>query len=133
MNKIFLIVYLFIPLLLFTSLSFLLSFLVLGFDILSHPILINDLNLLEFLSIDFISPLPYPILDRLCQNILSKMHSRIQWLNLESLCVLFAASYPDLNGLGLYNLKMEEVEKIFSGKIFNNEVFSKKSKRFDEK
>ena len=97
-------------------------------EILSHPILIKDFNLLEFLSIDSISPLPYPILDRLCLNILPKIHSRIQSFNLESLSirrVLFSAKYPNLNGLGLYNLKMEEVEKIFSGKIFNNEVLSK--------
>lgn len=105
-------------------------------EILFHPILISCLNLLEFLSINFISPLPYPILHRFCIEILPKIHDRIKWLTLESLSirrVLLAASYPNLNGLGLYNLKMEEAENIFSSKIFNNEVFFKKNKRFEEK
>ena len=97
-------------------------------EILSYPTLINHLNLLKFVSIDYISPLPSPILDRLCLEILPKIHSRIQWLNLEFFSirrVLLAANYPNLNGLGLYNLKMEDAEKIFSGKILNAEVLSK--------
>lgn len=105
-------------------------------QILFHPILISRLDLLEFLSIDFISPLRYPVLRRFYIEILPKIHDQIKWLNLESLSirrVLLAADYSNLNGLGLYNLKMEEAEKLFSGKIFKDEVFSKTNKRFEEK
>ena len=97
-------------------------------EILCHPILISRLNLLEFDSIDSISPLPFPILHRLCVEILPKIHEKIQWLNLESFSIRFAfffAKYPNLNGLGLYNLEMKEAENLLSGKHLNDEMFSK--------
>ena len=90
----------------------------------------SRLNLLEFLSLHFISPLPYAIPHRFCIEILPKIHDQIKWLNLESLSirrVLLAANYPNLNALRLYNLTVEDAQKILSGKIFNNEVFSKKN------
>ncbi|CAF4469928.1 unnamed protein product, partial [Rotaria sp. Silwood2] len=50
------------------------------------------------------------VLDRFCRGILSKIHCKIKWLNLESSsveCILLSTNYPNLCGLGLYNLASE--------------------------
>jgi hypothetical protein len=63
------------------------------------------------------------ILDRFCRQILPKIHYKIKWLNLESSCmerILLSTNYPNLYGLGLYNLTLETSRDLFTGKIFSS-------------
>jgi hypothetical protein len=68
-----------------------------------------------------ISPLPDPMLDRFCLQILPKIHHKIKWLNLESTSmerILLATNYPNLNGLGLYGIDVEKALSLCNGKLF---------------
>jgi len=69
----------------------------------------------------YISPLPDPMLDRFCLQILPKIHHKIKWLNLESTSmerILLATNYPDLYGLGLYGIDLEKAISLCNGKLF---------------
>jgi hypothetical protein len=60
------------------------------------------------------------ILDRFCRQILPKIHHKIQFLNLESSSmerILLSTNYPNLYGLGLYDLATETAKDLFTGKI----------------
>lgn len=77
-------------------------------------------NLTLYFLDKFIYPLPDPMLDRFCLQILPKIHHKIKWLNLESKSmkrILLAANYPNLNGLGLYNIDTEKSLSFFNGKL----------------
>jgi hypothetical protein len=68
-----------------------------------------------------ILPLPDPILDRFCLEILPEIHFKIKCLKLESFSmkrILLAAKYPNLFGLGLYGIQGERAIDLFSGKIY---------------
>jgi hypothetical protein len=70
---------------------------------------------------ELISPLPDPILDRFCLQILPQIHHQIKWLNLESRSmerILLATNYPNLNGLGLYNIDVAQALTLFDSKLF---------------
>ncbi|CAF3305919.1 unnamed protein product [Rotaria sp. Silwood2] len=57
------------------------------------------------------------IIDRFCLQILPSIHHKIQWLNLEASSmkrILFATDYPNLSGLGLYNVDDETVKYVFN-------------------
>lgn len=89
--------------------------------ILYDPIFTNDLSLLIQLSDDSISALRYSILNRYCLEILPKIHDKVKWFNLESSSmarILLSTDYPNLYGLGLYNLHKQKAKQLFSGKIF---------------
>ena len=62
-----------------------------------------------------------PILDRFCQRILPKIHQKIRWLNVESSSmerILRCTNYPNLYGLGLYDLDSGRAKELFIGKKF---------------
>ncbi|CAF0753505.1 unnamed protein product [Rotaria sordida] len=62
---------------------------------------------------DSIYPLPDPMVDQFCLQILPEIHHKIKWLNLELLSmerILLATNYPNLYGLGLYDLQIEKVK-----------------------
>jgi hypothetical protein len=66
------------------------------------------------------------VLDRFWLQILPEIHNTIQWLDLESLYIepiLFAASYPNLFGLGLYHIDEKTATRIFNGMIFDFSFF----------
>ncbi|CAF3338369.1 unnamed protein product [Rotaria sp. Silwood1] len=89
--------------------------------ILHDPIFTSHLNLLNCCSNDFIYGPSYPILNRFCLQILPKIHHKVKWLNLESSSMarfLHCTNYPNLNGLGLYNLEIEKAKHLFISKIF---------------
>jgi hypothetical protein len=68
----------------------------------------------------FIYPLPDPMLDRFCLQILPKIHHKIKWLNLESRSmerILLATNYPNLNRLGLYDIDVEKALSLFNSKL----------------
>jgi hypothetical protein len=60
------------------------------------------------------------MLDRFCLQILPKIHHKIKWLNLESRSmerILLAKNYPNLNGLGLYDIDVEKALSLFNSKL----------------
>jgi hypothetical protein len=74
-----------------------------------------------------INPLIDPIRDRFCSQILPEIHDNIKWLDLEPLSmerILRSTNYPNLYGLGLYNIQEEIVKHLFTGKKFYFEYFS---------
>jgi hypothetical protein len=80
----------------------------------------SHLTLTYFLN-DSAYPLPDPMLDRFCSPILHEIHHKIKWLNLERTSmqrILLATNYPNLYGLGLYNIDVEEAISLFTGKLF---------------
>ncbi|CAF4548808.1 unnamed protein product [Rotaria sp. Silwood1] len=69
------------------------------------------------------------MLNRFCLQILPEIHDKIKWLDLESSSmknVLCAADYPNLYGLGLYNINEESVRCLFTGKKFQLNYFYSK-------
>jgi hypothetical protein len=75
---------------------------------------------MKHLPDDSITPLSTPMLDQFRLEILPEIHDKIKWLNLESSSIeriLLAANYPNLCGLGLYNITIEQAESLFVGKI----------------
>jgi hypothetical protein len=94
--------------------------------ILSDSIFTKDLTLFRNLPNDHICPLVDTIFDRFCLHILPEIHHKINILNLESLSmerILLSADYPNLYGLGLYNVDEKTVERVFAGKIFHFDCF----------
>ncbi|CAF4708240.1 unnamed protein product, partial [Rotaria magnacalcarata] len=67
--------------------------------------------------VDSIDPLSDRILDQFCLQILPAIHQNIKWLNLESSSmkrILLATNYPNLYGLGLYDIEIETALSFFS-------------------
>ncbi|CAF2989015.1 unnamed protein product, partial [Rotaria sp. Silwood2] len=70
---------------------------------------------------DFTYPLPDPMLDRFCSQILHEIHHKIKWLNLEPTSIqriLRATNYPNLFQLGLYGIDVNEAISLCTGKHF---------------
>ncbi|CAF1485932.1 unnamed protein product [Rotaria sordida] len=66
------------------------------------------------------------IRDRFCSKILPEIHDKIEWLHLESSHmkhVLHATDYPNLYGLGLYNINENLVQCLFNDKILSSDIF----------
>ncbi|CAF1434138.1 unnamed protein product [Rotaria sordida] len=88
--------------------------------IVHDSIFTSDLTLLKYLSDDSTYSLPDPLLDRFCSEILPSIDHKIKLLTLESLSmkrILLSTNYPNLNGLGIYNIKMKAALSLFTGKI----------------
>jgi hypothetical protein len=80
----------------------------------------SDLTLMRYVSVDSICPLSNPILDRLCSQVLPHIHHKIKRLNLELTSIkriLRATNYPNLYGIGLYNINIKTAQSFFTGKI----------------
>ncbi len=80
----------------------------------------SHLTLMKYFSDDSIDPLPHPMPDRLCSKILPEIHHKIKWFHLESSSmkrILRATNYPNLYGLGLYNIDIETAKSLVIGKI----------------
>ncbi len=81
----------------------------------------NSLTLFECQSDDFISRLPNSIFDRFCSQILPEIHHKINWLDVEVSSmerILICGNYPNLFGLGIYNIETDKDINLFEGKIF---------------
>ncbi|CAF0926583.1 unnamed protein product [Rotaria sordida] len=88
-------------------------------QILCDLIFTNHLTLMRSSSNDLFHPLVDVMIDRFCSQILSQIHHNIKWLNLESLSmerILLASDYPNLCGLGLYQIGYAISLRLFSGK-----------------
>ncbi|CAF1005991.1 unnamed protein product [Rotaria sordida] len=87
--------------------------------ILQDPMFLNHLTLMTCTSNSFIYPMYKKTIDRFCLYILPEIHHKIKWVNLEILSMkrlLLAVEYPNLCGLGLYNIREETDAHIFNGK-----------------
>ncbi|CAF4636847.1 unnamed protein product [Rotaria socialis] len=76
---------------------------------------------LTSLSINYFFPLPDLILNRFCLHILPEIHQKVKWLDLEQLSmerILCTTYYPNLSGIGLYNIDIERAINIFSDECF---------------
>ncbi|CAF5045275.1 unnamed protein product [Rotaria sp. Silwood1] len=100
--------------------------------IANDSIFTNNLTLMKYLSNDSIYPLANSTLDRLCSKILPLIHNKIEWLNIESSSIkriLLVTNYPNLHGIGLYNINMKKFLSLFTDKlslicIDKNEILS---------
>jgi len=82
----------------------------------------SNLALFNSFSNGDIYPIPPLILDRFCSQILPKIHQKIKWPDLEPLSmerILLSANYPNLFGLGIYNIDKDTALNLFTGKIFS--------------
>jgi hypothetical protein len=76
---------------------------------------------LRYSSDDSTRRLHESMIDRFCSQILPEIHHQIEWLDLESSSmerILRAADYPNLCGLGLFDIDIETAVSLFIGKIF---------------
>jgi len=96
-------------------------------SILQDRIFTNRLSFLKWSSKKFLKIFsPDIIFDRFCLQILPALREKIQWLDVESSSmkqILCATDYPNLYGLGLFNLEEEIVKSLFTGEkisISNN-------------
>ncbi len=80
----------------------------------------SHLTLMRRFSNNSIDPLSDTILDRFFLQILPSIHHKIQWLDVESSSMerILSTNYPNLYGLGLYNLEIEKAKYLFTSKIF---------------
>ncbi|CAF3909554.1 unnamed protein product [Adineta steineri] len=86
--------------------------------VLRHPIFTSHLTLMKSSSNGLSHPLDDIMVDRFCSQILPQIHHNIKWLNLDSLSmerVLLASDYPNLCGLGLYEINYDAALRHFSG------------------
>jgi hypothetical protein len=90
------------------------------FDIITNDrIFTEHLTLMTNSSNEVNSTLDDSMLHRFCTQILPKIHTKIKWLNLEPVSMgrfLFAAEYPNLYGLTLFNIERETDLCPFDGK-----------------
>jgi hypothetical protein len=79
----------------------------------------SHLTLTYFLD-KFIYPLPDPMLDRFCSQILPSIHHKIKSLKLESTSMerILAKNFPNLSRLGLYGIDVEKATSLFTGRLF---------------
>ncbi|CAF0927994.1 unnamed protein product [Rotaria sordida] len=95
--------------------------------IIHDSIFTNRLTFLRFLPVPLTEfndlpsylaySLPDPIVNRFCFQILPRIHNKIEWLNVEPFSmkrIFLATNYPNLSGLGLYNIQVEQAMHLFS-------------------
>ncbi|CAF1372803.1 unnamed protein product [Rotaria magnacalcarata] len=87
---------------------------------ITHDSIFTSHLTLTYFSNDFPYPLPDSMLDRFCSQILHEIHHKIKWLTLESTSmqrILRATNYPNLYGLGLYGINVNEAISLFTDDI----------------
>jgi hypothetical protein len=95
--------------------------------IIRDSIFTSSLNFVEWSSNKFCNKFSSNIiLNRFCLQILPDISIKIQWFYLESSSaksILRAADYPNLYGLGLYNLRKRTARRLFTGKTIRIDLF----------
>ncbi|CAF2601687.1 unnamed protein product [Rotaria sp. Silwood2] len=78
-------------------------------------------------SDNFIDVFRYNMMfNRFCSQILPEIHDKIKWLDLESSSmnnVLCAVDYPNLYGLGLYNINEESARSLITDETLSSGIF----------
>ncbi|CAF3123260.1 unnamed protein product [Rotaria sp. Silwood2] len=96
-------------------------------QIIHHPIFTSRLTFVKWLLHNFIDLISCDtILNRFCLQILPEIRHKIKWLDLESSSmkyILRAAHYPNLYGLGLYNINEESARCLFADEILSSSIF----------
>ncbi|CAF1417505.1 unnamed protein product [Rotaria sordida] len=96
-------------------------------QIIHDPIFTSRLTFVKWFSHNFIDLIFCDtILNRFCLQILPEIRHKIQWLDLESSSmkyILCAAHYPNLYGLGLYNISEESARYLFTDEILSSGIF----------
>ena len=99
--------------------------------IVRDPIFTSHLPLTKQMLDGSVHPLSDSILDRFCSQILPEIHCHIKWLGLEASSmerVFLAADYPNVCGVGLFDISIETAVSLF-GKKFNLSVHWKQRLR----
>ncbi|CAM4901499.1 unnamed protein product [Rotaria socialis] len=95
--------------------------------LIKDSIFTSRLTFVEWMSNNFIDLISSDmILNRFRLQILPEIRHKIEWLDLESSSmkyVLRAAHYPNLYGLGLYNINEESVRCLFTDEILSSGIF----------
>ncbi len=89
--------------------------------IIHDPIFTNRLNFVQWSSNELINVFSSNIIrNRFCLQILPEISMKVKWLDLESSSmrnILRAANYPNLYGLGLYNIRKKTATRLFIGML----------------
>ena len=85
-------------------------------QLVHDEIFTSDLTLMKRSVDETFSPLSERILHRFSQEILPEIDQKIRWLNLESSSMegILSRNYPNLHGLGLYNLQISSATHFFT-------------------
>ncbi|CAF4698232.1 unnamed protein product, partial [Rotaria sp. Silwood2] len=76
----------------------------------------SNFILFYHLSYNYIYLLSDSMLDRFCLRILPEIHHKIKWLDIEASSIeriLRSANYPNLFGLGIYNIETKNDIRLF--------------------
>ncbi|CAF2069168.1 unnamed protein product [Rotaria magnacalcarata] len=98
-------------------------------DQLVHGSIFTNCLTMTRRSNDSYYPLNGPVFQRFCSQILPKIHHKVKWLNLESSTmkdILLCTNYPNLYGLGLYNINKEYAFRIFTDETPLIHIFQSK-------
>jgi hypothetical protein len=105
------------------------------FNKLVHDsIFINLLTMIRYLPDKSYDRLDDQIVRKFSSQILPSIHHGIEWLDVESSSmenILLCTNYPNLCGLGLYNIEKNIALRIFTGKCFFFLQSSEDYDRFD--
>ncbi|CAF0992612.1 unnamed protein product [Adineta steineri] len=95
--------------------------------IVHASIFANRLTLVKFVSdrlisrryspISFAYPLYDLLRDRICPHVLPQIHEKVKWFDIESSSmerILLSTNYPNLVGIALYNIPLENAVHLFS-------------------
>ncbi|CAF3736225.1 unnamed protein product [Rotaria socialis] len=97
-------------------------------EIIRDPTCTSHLTFVKWSPKEFINKFSSNVIfDRVCLQILPEISMKIKWLDLESSSmkqILHSTDYPNLNGLGLYNVERETSRSLFTGKKISIESFS---------
>ncbi|CAF3219523.1 unnamed protein product [Rotaria socialis] len=97
-------------------------------EIIRDPTFTSHLTFVKWSPKEFINKFSSNVIfDRVCLQILPEISMKIKWLDLESSSmkqILHSTDYPNLNGLGLYNVERETSRSLFTGKKISIESFS---------
>ena len=88
-------------------------------EIISDPIFTKCLTLTRLSEANLICPMVPRKLDRFCTEILPRIGEQVKWINIDSSSmesVLLAGKYPNLFGIGIYNITEEKFQHVLLGK-----------------
>ncbi|CAF5183391.1 unnamed protein product, partial [Rotaria sp. Silwood1] len=86
--------------------------------VIHDPIFTSRLNFVKWSCHKIVNKFSSNFIDQFSLQILPEICKRIKWFNLESSFMthfLSANKYPDLCGLGLYNVDEETINFLFTG------------------
>ncbi|CAF1348838.1 unnamed protein product, partial [Rotaria sordida] len=94
-------------------------------NILYDHEVISHLTLFRYSSNNYIYPLDDKLIDLFCLKILPEIYHKIKWLNLEvsSMERILERNYPNLCGIGLYNMDSDTALDLFYDNSFDDKVF----------